>query len=196
MRDRASSGSLQGTPAQDRWLVSWREKLLARGTIREVSWEMNARSYTWHRNAPCRCGGNISSPGELGVLMGPTSTCVIDLAPAGIKASSCWMAWPDLAVPLCSCSLGRLEHCIQFGTLVEGQTGWGELRELWWVSSWAGDRRRGGGTLVDLALCHDPRAVEGMVPDSSQMCTAGEEAAMEDSKEKSDWIEGQNSSQR
>lgn len=81
-----------------------------------------------------------------------------------------------------------MEHCIQFGTLVEVQASWGDLRELWWVSSWAGDSRRGEGTLTGLALCHDPKAVEEMNPDSSQMCTAEEEeaAAMDYSKEKSD----------
>lgn len=75
-----------------------------------------------------------------------------------------------------------LEHLICFGTLLGVQAGWGDLRELWWVSSWAGDSRRGEGTPTDSALCHDPRAVEEeMKPDSSQMCTAdGEEAAAMD----------------
>lgn len=74
-----------------------------------------------------------------------------------------------------------LEHCIQFGTQLEAQAGWGDLRELCWTSSWAGDSRRAGRALTDLALCHDPRAGEEMKPGSSQVCTAGgEEAAAVD----------------
>lgn len=71
---------------------------------------------------------------------------------------------------------------------MEGQASWGDPRELWWVSSWAGDSRRGEGTLTGLALCHDPRAVGKMKTDSSQMCTEEEEAAaMDYSKEKSEY---------
>lgn len=156
---------------------------------------MNARSYSWHRNTLCRGGGNISSPGEMGGPDGPHIQCVTHLALAGIKSNSCWFAWPDCS-PLLLLIRTPLEHCIRFGTLVEAQASWGDLRELCWVSSWDGDRRRGGGAQIDLVLCHDPGAVEEMKPDSSQMCRAGEEAAaMDYSKEKSDWIQGQNSSQ-
>uniref|UniRef100_A0A8C3ESB0 Uncharacterized protein n=1 Tax=Corvus moneduloides TaxID=1196302 RepID=A0A8C3ESB0_CORMO len=110
-------------------VISTLAGVLARGTVGEVSWEMNARSYTWDRNTPCRSGDNISSPGEWG---DPTSNQIL----AGLPGP----AWPDSS-PLLLLIGMPLEHCIQFGTLVEAQENWRELRELCWVSSWAGDTR-------------------------------------------------------
>lgn len=55
------------------------------------------------------------------------------------------LAWPDYSSLLLLIGM-PLEHCIQFGTLVEAEANWRELRELWWVSSWAGDT---GGEVGD-----------------------------------------------